>query len=76
MISLELVKIFTFTSPSPKLFNNSKTLRRLVMMSQKVRPPEIEKDLYDAFKKHCIDKDLETGEALEKAIKQFMKKEE
>jgi len=45
-------------------------------MSEKVRPPEIKKKLYNEFKKYCIDEDLKTGKALEKAIEQFMKEDD
>lgn len=43
----------------------------MVLMSKKVRPPKIDKELYKKFKKFCIDEDLETGKGLEQAIKEF-----
>lgn len=43
-------------------------------MSKKIRPPEIDKETYNEFKKYCIDHDLETGKALEQAIKKFMER--
>jgi len=46
------------------------------MTPDKVRPAEIEKEVYKDFKKYCIENDLEKGKALERAILSFIQEGE
>lgn len=44
-------------------------------MSKKTRPTQVNKEVYNKFKKYCIDNDLELSEALEEAIVKFVEGE-
>lgn len=45
-------------------------------MSKKIRPTQIDKEIYIRFKKYCIDNDLRIDETLEEAIEKFVEEGE